>query len=225
MTSSGKSLMLLIVILTAFIGCSQKSTKNDNIPNPPLNLRASALSSNSVELEWADNSDNETAFIIYGPSFVEPPERFMARAVLPAGSTTFTDSVPFDSTLYQYYVIARNDIGDSAPSDTATVVTRGIGLPPEVPHDPLPANRAIGIDINPVLTWQDSDPDGDDLLNYFDFGTSPEPPQTNVVSPSLSFTPGSLEYETTYYWRVRVSDNHHHITLGPVWSFTTRNAP
>ena len=46
----------------------------------------------------------------------------------------------------------------------------------------------------------------------------------DVVSEGQTDTvcdPGTLLYDTTYYWRVIARDNHGAYTLGPTWSFTT----
>ena len=34
-----------------------------------------------------------------------------------------------------------------------------------------------------------------------------------------------MDYGTVYYWRISAIDNHHRVTKGPVWRFTTEEAP
>ena len=36
-----------------------------------------------------------------------------------------------------------------------------------------------------------------------------------------TFSPGKLDYGTTYYWKVKIRDTKGNITEGPVWSFST----
>ena len=93
--------------------------------------------------------------------------------------------------------------------------------PPNPPSDPDPEDGATDIDVNVVLSWTCSDPDGDPLTYdvYFD---TVDPP-VNIVSSGqsgTSFTPGTLLFETTYYWKIKAYDAYSS-TSGSVWSFTT----
>jgi hypothetical protein len=40
-----------------------------------------------------------------------------------------------------------------------------------------------------------------------------------------TFDPGTLNYETTYYWQIIAKDEHGASTPGPIWHFTTEDAP
>ncbi|KYK32182.1 MAG: hypothetical protein AYK22_07505 [Thermoplasmatales archaeon SG8-52-3] len=54
-------------------------------------------------------------------------------------------------------------------------------------------------------------------------------PPVNLVSDNHNetfFDPGTLDFETTYYWQVIAMDEHGASTHGPVWQFTTgENTP
>jgi hypothetical protein len=66
-----------------------------------------------------------------------------------------------------------------------------------------------------ILSWQFSDPDSGDYQSAYQVQvdnnsnfSSPEKDTGKVSSSSTSYAPIGLSYNTTYYWRVRVWDNH-----------------
>ncbi|MGA8848313.1 MAG: peptidoglycan DD-metalloendopeptidase family protein [Dehalococcoidia bacterium] len=99
---------------------------------------------------------------------------------------------------------------------------------PNTPSNPSPANNATGVDINAYLSWSGGDPDVGDTVTYdFYFGTSETPPLVETIGPypaaqsSITYDPGALSYNTTYYWQIVARDNHGVTTEGSVWNFTT----
>ncbi len=98
--------------------------------------------------------------------------------------------------------------------------------PPNAPDKPNPSNGATGISIDVTLSWHCSDPDQGDVLTYdIYFGTSSNPPLVASGITSTSYTPGTLSYSTTYYWRVVAKDEHGATTSSETWHFTTEAAP
>ncbi len=105
-----------------------------------------------------------------------------------------------------------------------TVVDRND--PPRQPSNPVPSNGATGVSLTTGLNWSCSDPDGDTLYYtvYFEKGdSSPDNiVRSNFTGSSLSNGYlATLEYETTYYWKVVADDRTNTPVAGPVWSFTT----
>jgi uncharacterized protein (TIGR02145 family) len=100
----------------------------------------------------------------------------------------------------------------------------GFNSPPNQPHDPYPADMTLNVDINPTLTWMCEDPDNDPLLFdiYFGNTTPPALVQSNVAE--FSFSPGTLDYNTGYYWKIIAKDDNNQVTAGPVWSFATQSS-
>ena len=45
-----------------------------------------------------------------------------------------------------------------------------------------------------------------------------------LTNQMLSFTPGQLNNNTTYYWKIVAKDNQGATTSGPIWNFTTQTA-
>lgn len=96
---------------------------------------------------------------------------------------------------------------------------------PNQPDNPSPANGETNVDINPTLRWQSSDPDGDTLTYDVYFGTTTNPPLVASDLPVASYNPGTLEYGTTYYWKVVAKDAYGGIAVSSLWHFTTQSEP
>jgi len=91
-----------------------------------------------------------------------------------------------------------------------------------VPSNPSPANHATGVSIHADLSWTGGDPDAGDTVTYdVYFGTTPTPPLVSTNQSATSYDPGTLSYNTKYYWKIVARDNHGATATGPVWDFTT----
>ncbi|MCX6671859.1 MAG: Ig-like domain-containing protein, partial [Euryarchaeota archaeon] len=82
-----------------------------------------------------------------------------------------------------------------------------------------------GISIYTDLSWTCSDPDGDPLTYDVYFGVSSSPPLIASNISATTYDPGTLSYETLYYWKIVAWDNHGLSTEGPLWHFTTIYIP
>jgi len=92
---------------------------------------------------------------------------------------------------------------------------------PAVPSNPSPSDGLTGVDIDADLSWVCSDPDGDPLTFDVYFGMSSNPPLVSSGQSATSFNPGTMYFNTTYFWKIVAFDNHSASTYGPIWSFTT----
>lgn len=95
---------------------------------------------------------------------------------------------------------------------------------PNAPSNPSPSHTATGVSPGSTLGWSGGDPDGDSVTYevYLEKGSSD--PTTKVgSSSSSSFSPGSLEPDTTYYWRVVATDEHGRTATSDVWRFHTED--
>ncbi|MGA8849566.1 MAG: hypothetical protein WB564_07085 [Dehalococcoidia bacterium] len=96
--------------------------------------------------------------------------------------------------------------------------------PPNIPSNPSPANHATGGSINAHLSWTGGDPDAGNTVTYnVYFGNSSTAPIAMVShnQAGTSYDPGTLAYNTTYYWMIVATDNYGASTTGPLWDFTT----
>lgn len=86
---------------------------------------------------------------------------------------------------------------------------------------PIPGDTAEDVAIDAVLSWTAG---SDTTLHDVYFGTS-YPPAFVQTQSDTSFSPGSLEYATTYYWRIDEVGPGGTTTGTTVWSFTTLPSP
>ena len=93
--------------------------------------------------------------------------------------------------------------------------------PPNVPSNPNPADGAEEVDIDIDLSWDCSDPEGDPLSYDIYFGSIFPPPPVKRNHDANSYDPGTLNHNTTYYWRIVAIDLPGDSTSGPTWSFNS----
>ncbi len=89
-------------------------------PNPPTGLVAQTTGTDSIHLEWTDNSDNEQGFRI---ERTPTGGNFNMIRELPAESGEFDDTGLTPGTEYQYRVLAFNTTGVSDYSNVAASTT------------------------------------------------------------------------------------------------------
>jgi serine protease len=111
--------------------------------------------------------------------------------------------------------------------DNVKIISYGgqSNIPPNTPVNPIPTNGSTGIEINPTLSVDVSDPDGDvmDVTFYDASDNSVIGADTNVPSGGTASTTWSdLNYDTIYFWYVVAGDGVEQ-TTSSTWSFTTEN--
>ena len=136
--------------------------------------------------------------------------------------TTYHPGVLQVSATYYWLIVAHDGHGHSATSEVWKFTT---GVPdnyrPEEPSNPSPGDMATGISITPNLTWTCSDPENDALTYDVYFGISEEPPLLVSTLSDNQYSPGTLDINTVYYWRIAAHDDQGNTTEGPLWQFTT----
>ncbi|DAC72188.1 MAG TPA: hypothetical protein DSN98_06380, partial [Thermoplasmata archaeon] len=95
---------------------------------------------------------------------------------------------------------------------------------PAQPGIVSPQNGASSIQTNANLSWTGSDPDGDIVTYDVFFGISNPPAKIVDNQSAFSFHPGTLQYLTTYYWKIIAWDPFGGNTSSPAWSFTTKTS-
>ena len=121
------------------------------------------------------------------------------------------------------YAKAFDNSENETLSDIVTIILNENHLQ-TLPSNPNPADNAENIIINPILTWDCSDPDGDILVYDVYFGTDSTPDNGELLSieqDSTTFTTDVLINENTYYWKIVARDTLGYETVSPVWNFTT----
>jgi hypothetical protein len=111
---------------------------------------------------------------------------------------------------------------DDGYCDESVMGRIGENNPPNQPSNPSPPNGAVDIDVDADLSWDCSDPDGGSLKYDVYFGLSSSPPLVSSKQTEKTYDPGTMDYETTYYWKIVAWDNHNASTEGPIWSLNIR---
>ncbi|MCF8405534.1 MAG: right-handed parallel beta-helix repeat-containing protein [Bacteroidales bacterium] len=97
---------------------------------------------------------------------------------------------------------------------------------PETPSLPNPEDGAVNQTIGgTTLSWSCSDPENDPLTYDVYFGETNPPSLVSTGQSATTYDPGTLNNNTTYYWKIAAHDNHSNSTEGVVWSFTTIPEP
>ena len=100
---------------------------------------------------------------------------------------------------------------------------------PNAPNSPYPPTGATNIDhttTDVTLSWSCSDKDGG-VLCYDVYLDTLDPPLAVIASGIAvsSYFVDSLNFNTTYYWKVFAKDDQGVVTAGSVWSFSTLPHP
>lgn len=190
--------ILAVVVLVALIFTFVVSSPSIPIPNAPSNLVATEVSSGQIDLNWQDNSDNETGLKIErktgaGGSYAE-------ITTVGVDVTAYSDTGLDPNTAYSYRVRAYNGGGDSPYSNVDSATTLR-ATAPNAPNNLVAEGVSSGrIDLS---WWDNSDneegfrierkAEGGSYKLIADVGTG------TVTHSDVS----AILDSTTYYYRVR----------------------
>src|SRR5439155_13837411 len=91
---------------TTLVATATTAAPAPTAPAAPSNLTAVALSTSQIDLAWADNSTNETGFII--ERSLDGVSGWTQIATPAANATTYSDTGLLAGTNYSYRVRALN---------------------------------------------------------------------------------------------------------------------
>ena len=168
------------------------ATTQDNPPTAPNNLTVTVQSTTELDLQWADNSSNETGFKVERSFSSGGP--FIQIGTTAAGAVFYKDTGLVGDTTYYYRVCAYNAYGNSAYTATASA------LPLKAPTN-LTAAPVSSTQVN--LTWTDNSAKeanytverSTDGANWSLLATLP--------ANTTSYADTLCQPQTSYYYRVR----------------------
>ncbi len=171
-------------------------------PAAPTNLTATPASSDTIELSWTDNSDNEDGFRIERK---ETGGTYSEIATLPANTTSYTDTGLNPETTYYYRVRAYNSFGTSGYSNEAHATTPPAGTTPTSPSN-LTAEATSPTEVS--LSWTDNSDNEDGFKLERKQGSGPFSVIATLPPNTTTYTDTGLTPETTYTYRVRAYNSY-----------------
>jgi len=197
-------------------------------PKTPCNPYPSDGATNikfNVHLSWTGGDPDERDTVTYDVYFgtTNPPTTKVSNHQT---ATTYNPGKLAYNTHYYWKIIAWDNHGahTAGPVWSFTTSPSHHKHPPKTPCNPYPCDRATNIKINVHLSWTCGDPDERDTVTYDVYFGTTNPPTTKVSNnqTATTYNPGTLAYNTHYYWKIIAWNKHGAYTAGPVWSFTTR---
>jgi len=210
-------------------GISTNSVSGTGMPAPCVILATpsitglscgSLITNTTPTLSWTDVT-NESGYVVTlysGGSCTGSP--IYTSSQLGANTTSYpiANGVLSIGRTYSWRVQAKGDgtiYCDSSPSTCCSFSST-----PAQATSPTPASGAMGQSVTTQLNWAN----GGGATSYdLSFGTN-NPPVSQGNQIGMSYNPGTLNYNTTYYWRIDAK-NSVGTTTGIVWSLTTQILP
>ena len=176
-------------------------------PAAPTNLVATEASATSVTLTWADNSSDETGFIIEYRVYRSADLWSTYGTEAAANATTITVSGLVAGTGYEFRVLAKSAAGPHTPSDPAvTEPLGGAAAPTNVTATATGSTSA-------TVTWTDNANDETGFLIQWRIGNDLWTPAATAAPNETSVGVGHLFGSRTYDFRVAATN-----AEGPGWS-------
>jgi FtsP/CotA-like multicopper oxidase with cupredoxin domain len=124
-----------------------------NLPTPPAaptSLAATLVAGPQVRLNWTDNANNETAYVVERCAGAGCTTFAQVGGNLPPNTTTFTDTSVVQNTTYRYQVKAVNGAASSAYAGPVSI---SIGALPGSTTLNVPTVTRQGNNDRVALTW------------------------------------------------------------------------
>ncbi|HOJ95017.1 MAG TPA: hypothetical protein PK390_07240, partial [Fervidobacterium nodosum] len=135
---------------------------------------------------------------------------------------TYTLSGLKPVTTYYWRVEVKDSFGNYEYSDTWRFTTKQ-NTAPNWPSNPNPADGSSVIGTGTLtLSWDASDPDGDNLTYEVRVSTSTSFQSVKPIISSNNNVTITINEKGTYYWYVTLKDPHGGVTEGPVWRFEVK---
>lgn len=180
-----------------------KQTNSMAVPATPTNLTATATLPSTIELNWTDNANNESNYIVQRS--LTPGNGFTTISTLPANSISYTNTGLTGGTTFYYRVQASHSSAVSDWSNTAFATTLNTTAPAAASN--LKAAATVCNQIK--LTWTDNSVNE----SGFEISRSNSLNGTytllaTVNANTTSYINSGLTRNKRYYYRVRAVNNY-----------------
>ncbi len=211
-------------------------TISNSVPYPPGNpspfTGMSGIDLDTI-LSWSCGDPDDEDTVTYDIYFDTDPNPSYIATINAAGDQILVNWDPglleYDTTYY-WKIVAEDNNGETTSSPIWYFQTEQMNTPPDAPSDPSPVDESASISVNTALSWEGGDSDSFDAVTYdIYFGTDTTPVYVTTIGPflagqtTITWTPESIDHETTYYWKIVSKDSYNESVSSPeIWSFTTK---
>jgi len=203
----------IVHVLAAFAPSGATSPPG-KATNPSPSHQATGVSI-TADLSWTAGSGATSHDVYFGTDSTPDAGEFEGNQ----GGTTYDPGTLSYNTTY-YWRIDEKNAGGTTTGDVWSFTTEQEPQnPPGKATNPSPSHQATSVSINADLSWTaGSGATSHDV--YFGTDSTPDAGEFKGNQGGTTYDPGTLGYETTYYWRID-EENAYGTTTGDVWSFTT----
>lgn len=196
------------------------------IPSQVFPLDNTICTDNNVIFEWNASMDAESNIITYNIEVSE--NNSFSPLSHTATSSAESKLISLEKGKAYYWRIKAKDnrLAESEYSPAMQFLTEGEGVSNHIPFAPSLIAPALNSEIegaSTILSWEASDVDEDPLTYDVYLDTNIDP--TTKISENLSETTldvTDLSPASMYYFKVVVKDGKGGISIGQVWSFSTK---
>jgi hypothetical protein len=221
------NMRLSLVVYNATSGYVDESISKEfpNIPptapSNPTPADGEVDVSITTDLSWTctdpDGDSNTLTYDVYFGTSTPPPL---------VGSNITTNSYnpgPLNHEVTYYWKIRAWDYRGASNESPIWSFTTIENMPPNAPSNPNPENGQTNVNVLTDLSWICTDPEGGPLTYDVYFGNYTPPPLV-VSNISLNiYDPGTLNFSSTYYWKIVAWDIGVQSNESPIWIFYTRS--
>jgi len=192
-------------------------------PSNPSPADGATNQNTDVNLAWfgGDPDGDSVTYDIYFEANDSTPDVLLCNDT--ASTNCDPGTLSYD-THYYWKAVAIDEHGASTTGPVWDFTTgSAANNPPNTPSSPLPADDATDQSVDADLGWNGGDPDGDSVTYDIYFEANDSTPDVLLCNDTASTNcdPGTLSYDTHYYWKVVATDEHGMSKSGTVWDFTT----
>ena len=183
----------------------------------PIPVNESLVNNTNVTLQWSPGIFADQHDVYIGVDFDDVNNATISTAEIYKGRHGANSYLAADLDPGQTYYWRIDEVG-SPPDQT---IYKGniwsFTITSLTAYNPNPKDGDKYQDIDVELSWS---PGFGSQSHDVYFGTDPEPPLVKRHSSETTYIPGTLNYSTTYYWRIDEYDGEG-TTTGILWSFET----
>ena len=208
---------LEVVAMDQYKGTSSGIAVLDSVTGNPIQIpnRYNLLNWSGGDFDLG----NTVKYDVYFGTTSSPPKVSSNQS-----TTTYNMGSLEYSKTYYWKIVSWDNNGAKTTGPLWSFTTHSYGNNnPYTPSILFPADQSNIISINTALGWTGGDPDQGEPVTYdVYFGTTSTPSKVSGNQTNTAYNPGTLNYNTQYYWKIVAWDSHLAKTTGPLWSFTTQ---